>query len=171
MYAYYFANTNTPPYNESMWVAPSTNICITWCSDNNINIESIWHNNSAWNGLEGESTRQINQCWEFQPFIAVKDNKRTSRSSISKRCYLPSVKLLLIRFDEQTRGKDRHCATDHSAISLEKNKWANHQISIQSSNTLQCIELSSKHFWAWQRLWLFLANHYQALCRPMGSGW
>ena len=33
---------------------------------------------SAWYGFEGDSTRKIDKCWDFQPFIAVKDNKRTS---------------------------------------------------------------------------------------------
>ena len=72
--------------------AKSGNRCLkSWCKANLIkNDLSILQINiclhlitllflvSAWYGLEGESTRKINKSWDFQPFIAVEDNKQTS---------------------------------------------------------------------------------------------
>ena len=54
----------------------------SWRQQTNINtnlqIQLQYNPVSAWNGPEGESTRQMNQYWDFQPFIAVEDNKKTS---------------------------------------------------------------------------------------------
>ena len=51
---------------------------------------------SAWYGPEGESTRKINKCWDFLPFIVVEDEKQTAQDdsiwnlhqSILSICYL-----------------------------------------------------------------------------------
>ena len=59
---------------------------------------------SAWNGQEGESTRKINKSWDFQPFIAIEDNKQTSYPYLIFVIFLTRAKFLENKiYTEKTR--------------------------------------------------------------------
>ena len=58
----------------------------------------------AWYGLEGESTRKINKSWDFQPFIAIEDNKQTSYPYLIFVIFLTRAKFLENKiYTEKTR--------------------------------------------------------------------